>query len=85
MSSLTLTAAQQCRLEKLAKDARRTPEAMLRLVLRDGFDLCEFEVYESLGAERDAVKRGYVAQAAARRQAREAIYAAIGNGHRQAA
>ena len=85
MSSLALTPTQQRRLEKLSRDAGRTPEAMLRLVLRDGFELCEFEVYESRAAERDAAMRGYVTHAAARRQARAAIDAAIGNRHRQAA
>jgi len=55
-----LTTMQQRRLEKLARDAGRTPQVMLRFVLRDGFDLCELEVSESLAAERDAVRRGYV-------------------------
>ena len=58
MGSLALTTTQQRRLEKLARDAGRTPQAMLRFVLRDGFDLCELEVNESIAAERDAMRRG---------------------------
>lgn len=44
MQPLTLTAAQQRRLEKLAREAKRTPQAMLRFVLRDGFDYCDYVV-----------------------------------------
>ena len=58
MRSLALTPTQQRRLEKLARDAGRTPQAMLRFVLRDGFDLCELEVNESIAAERDAMRCG---------------------------
>lgn len=85
MRSLALTTMQQRRLEKLARDAGRTPQAMLRFVLRDGFDLCELEVYESLAAEHDAAQRGYVSHAEARRRARGVIDAANGHKHRQAA
>lgn len=52
MPSLALSATQQRRLEKLARDTGRTPQAMLRFVLRDGFELCELEVNESMPAER---------------------------------
>lgn len=70
MRSLALNTTQQRRLETLARDAGRTPQAMLRFVLRDGFDLCELEVNESLAAERDAMRRGYVPHDEVRRQTR---------------
>ena len=44
MQPLTLTATQQRRLERLAREAKRTPQAMLRFVLRDGFDYCGYVV-----------------------------------------
>lgn len=68
MQPLTLSITQQHRLEKLARDAGRTPQAMLRFVLRDGFDLCELEVNESIAAERDAKRRGYVPHEEVRRK-----------------
>ena len=85
MRSLALTMTQQRRLEKLARDAGRTPHAMLRFVLRDGFDLCEIEVNESIAAERDAERRGYVSHDEVRRQTRAVIDAAHGRKRRQAA
>jgi predicted transcriptional regulator len=44
MQSLTLTAAERRRVERLARNAKRTPRAMLRFVLRDGFDYCSYVV-----------------------------------------
>ena len=38
--SFTLTPAQRRRLEKLAREAGRSPESMFRFVLRDGFEQC---------------------------------------------
>jgi len=81
---LALTTTQQRRLETLARDAGRTPQAMLRFVLRDGFDLCELEVNESLAAERDAMRRGYVPRDEVRRQTRAMIDAAHARKRRQA-
>ena len=51
MKPMTLSPGDQQRLEKLARAAGRTPQAMLRFVLRDGFDLCELEVNESVAAQ----------------------------------
>ncbi len=85
MQSVTLTTTQQRRLEKLARDAGRTPQAMLRFVLRDGFDLCELEINESITAEREATQRGYVSREEARRQIRSVIDAAHARKRRQAA
>ena len=73
MRSLALNTTQQRRLETLARAAGRTPQAMLRFVLRDGFELCEIEVNESVVAERDAARRGYLPRDEARRQTRAVI------------
>jgi predicted transcriptional regulator len=48
-----LTKTDQKRLERLAKSAGRTPQAMLRFVLRDGFAVCEEDVAESIAADRE--------------------------------
>ncbi len=50
MRQLALTTAQQRRLERLAREAKRTPKAMLQFVLRDGFEACEEDVRENLAA-----------------------------------
>jgi hypothetical protein len=55
---LALSKVDQKRLERLAALAGRTPKAMLRFVLRDGFDAVEEEVYEILEAERDLDENG---------------------------
>ena len=39
-----LSQAQQRRLQKLAREAGRTPQSMLRTVLQDGFEYCEYVV-----------------------------------------
>ena len=85
MRSLALTTTQQRRLETLARTAGRAPQAMLRFVLRDGFDLCEMEVNESAVAEREARQLGYVSRDEARRQTRAVIDAANAHKRRQAA
>src|SRR5256885_4772778 len=46
MQSLTLTAAERRRVERLAHEAKRTPRAMLRFVLRDGFEYCSYRSEE---------------------------------------
>lgn len=84
MRPLALSVAQQRRLSQLAKHGR-TPQAMQRFVLRDGFDLCEREVRESVTAERDAKPRGYVPYYEAQRQARAVTDSAHAKKHRQAA
>ena len=38
----------QRRLEKLAREAKRTHQAMLRFVLRDGFELCDVAAARSV-------------------------------------
>lgn len=69
MPTLLHSPTQQRRLNKLARDAGRTPEQTLRFVLRDGFDFCEWEVHESLAAESDAVRHGTIPNAEVQRRA----------------
>ena len=73
MKPLALSPADQQRLEKLARDAGRSPRSMMRFVLSDGFDYCEWMVRESLAAEADAKRRGTIAHAEVRRMAKAAI------------
>lgn len=82
MRSLGLNPAQQRRLEKLARDAGRTPQAMLRFVLRDGFDFCEWELREILAAEADVKRHGTVPHEAVKREARAIITAAAARKRR---
>jgi hypothetical protein len=58
MHQPALTKAQQRRLEKLAREARRTPQAMLRFVFRDGFELCEEGVAAARNAEVELARSG---------------------------
>jgi hypothetical protein len=84
MRPIALSSAQQSRLEKLARDAGRTPAQALRFVLRDGFDFCEWELRESLAADADSAHRASVPHHEVQRRAR-AVIAANGRRHRQAA
>ncbi|MFM9435312.1 putative transcriptional regulator [Janthinobacterium sp. CG_23.3] len=52
-SSTVLSKTDQRRLERLAKLAGRTPQSMLRFVLRDGFAACEESVLESQKADHE--------------------------------
>jgi hypothetical protein len=76
MRPFALTAAQQRRLERLARAAGRSPAEAFRFVLRDGFEFCEWEVRESLAADEDLKKRGAVRDEDVRRQARQILDAA---------
>ena len=76
MKPLTLSPAEQRRLEKLARDAGRSPRAMMRFVLRDGFEYAEWQVRESLAAEAEAAQLGTVPNEVVMREARERIEAA---------
>jgi hypothetical protein len=49
----SISKTDQKRLERLAAIAGRTPQSMLRFVLRDGFAACEEDVAESLLADRE--------------------------------
>jgi hypothetical protein len=73
MRSLALTPAQQRRLEKLARKAERTPQAMLKFVLRDGFEFCERDVRETIEADEDADKNGTIPHSVGMAKARSII------------
>lgn len=84
MRSLALTAAQQYRLQRLARDAGRTPRGMLRFVLRDGFEACEQDVRENLAADAEFAAGKSVTHKVAMKRAR-AVIEAHARGHKQAA
>lgn len=85
MKPLALSPAEQQRLEKLARDAGRSPRSMMRFVLRDGFEYAEWQVRESLAAEAEAARYGTVSNEAVMREAGERIEAARGRRRRKAA
>lgn len=85
MKSLALSPAEQRRLEKLARDAGRSPRSMMRFVLRDGFDFCEWVVRESLKSEESVRKHGTIPNEVVQREARAIIAAAHARRHKQAA
>lgn len=60
MPQPVLTPAQQRRLLKLARHAGRTPQSMLRFVLRDGFGRCEDDVQAARMAEAEIARSGTV-------------------------
>lgn len=49
----SISKTDQERLKRLAASAGRTPQSMLRFVLRDGFAVCEEDVATSLLADRE--------------------------------
>jgi len=78
MKPFALSAAQQRRLERLARDAGRSPEDAFRFVLRDGFEFCEWEARESRAADEDTRRRGAVPNEEAQRRARQVVDAVHG-------
>lgn len=76
MRPFVLSQGQQRRLEKLSRDAGRSPSETFRFVLRDGFEFCEWEVRESAAADYDVKRHGAVSDDEARRRARQVIDAA---------
>jgi len=85
MKPLVLSPADQQGLEKLARDAGRSPRSMMRFVLRDGFDFCEWLVRESLKSEESVRKHGTIPNEVVQHEARERIEAARGRRRRKAA
>lgn len=85
MKPFALTPAQQRRLEKLARDAGRTPAQTLKFVLRDGFDYCEWQVRESNAAEAEAKHAGTISHGTVMREARAMIEAARARHRRKTA
>ena len=78
MPQPALTKPQQRRLEKLARETRRTPQAMLQFVLRDGFELCEEDVAAARIAEVDLARSGTVPHRQASNEARAVLVSTKG-------
>ncbi len=85
MPQTALTKAQQRRLEKLAREARRTPQTMLRFVLRDGFELCEEDVAAARSAEAELARLDTVPHRRVSNEARVVIAKHARAPRRQAA
>ena len=85
MKPLALTSAQQRRIGRLAREAGRTPQRMMRFVLREGFDFCEWVVRESFAADEDVKRRGVATNDEAMRRAREVVAAGYAKRPRKAA
>jgi len=85
MRPVSLSSTQQRRLERLARDAGRSTEQMLKFVLRDGFEYCEWQVRESLASDVEAKRLGTTPHETVMREARELIESARGRRRRQAA
>jgi len=60
MGSLALTPAQRRRIEKLARLTGRTPQSMLRFVLRDGLEAIKRDVRETIEADKDIDRTGAI-------------------------
>ncbi len=73
MQQPVLTQAQQRRLVKLAREAGRTPQSMLRFVLRDGFEQCEDDVQAARVAEVEISRSGTVPHQQVMNEARATI------------
>ena len=73
MRTLALTPAQQRRIAKLAQLAGRTPQSMLRFVLRDGLEATEEDVRETLEADEDIDRNGAVPHGKVMARARATI------------
>ena len=85
MRPLALSSTEQQRLEKLAHKAGRSPRSMMRFVLRDGFDYCEWVVRESRASAEDIKRRGTVPHDEVRRMTKAVIAAAHERRPRKAA
>jgi hypothetical protein len=73
MQQPVLSQAQQRRLVKLAREAGRTPQSMLRFVLRDGFEQCEEDVRAARMAEAEISHSGTVPHQQVMNEARATI------------
>jgi predicted transcriptional regulator len=84
MRLIALSAAQQQRLQRLARSAGRTPKAMLKFVFRDGFEACEEDVRENLSADAEFAAGKSVSHKDAMKRAR-AVVESHAREHKQAA
>jgi predicted transcriptional regulator len=85
MQQTTLSQMQQRRLIKLAREAGRTPQSMLRFVLRDGFEQCEEDVQAAHMAEAEIARSGTVPHRQVMTEARTTIARHAGTQFHQAA
>lgn len=85
MQPFALTQAQQRRLEKLAREAGRSPQAMFRFVLRDGFEQCEDDVRAAIAADAEAARGELVPNEQVMEEARAIISRHAGTPRRKAA
>ena len=85
MQQPILNQAQQRRLVKLAREAGRTPQSMLRFVLRDGFEQCEEDVQAALMADSEIARAGTVPHQQVMNEARATIARHARAQRRQAA
>jgi len=71
-TALAVPAGISRRIERLAKDAGRTPAQMLKFVIRDGLEYTEYAVREANAglAELDAAKRIPLSQVRRRAESR---------------
>ncbi len=70
---LALASGDQKQLEQLAALAGRSPQSMLKFVLRDGFDAVEEDICETLAAERDIELHGTVPHTEVMRSVKQII------------
>ena len=82
---LALARGDQKRLEQLAALAGRSPQSMLKFVLRDGFDAVEEDIRETLAAERDIELHGIVPHGEVMRSVRKIVEGGRGRNQKQAA
>jgi predicted transcriptional regulator len=85
MPQPVLSQAQQRRLVRLAREAGRTPQSMLRFVLRDGFEQCEEDVQAARMAEKEITRSGTVPHQKVMNEARATIARHARTQPRQAA
>jgi len=78
-SATTLSKTDQNRLERLAQKAGRTPQAMLRFVLRHGFAVCDEDVAESIAADKEFLAGKFVDQRDVMKAARKQLKRASKN------
>jgi hypothetical protein len=84
MRPIALSTSQHRRLARVAREAGRTAGQMLKFVLRDGFEYCEWQVRQSLAADTEATRHGITSHDVVMREARELIESVRGPHRDQA-
>ena len=73
-TEIQLSKVAQTRINRLALAAGRSPAAMLRFVLRDGFDAVELSIKENAQADEQFAARAEVSRADVMRDALGAVH-----------